>query len=116
MTDGGQNKIRAFGFVAAVTICFFVSSWFAVSSLSGFRQACGIRLEERINPNNAPVVSLARLPGIGDGRAKAIVDYRTSFAEKEGKGLAFEDSNDLLKVKGIGVKTVQSISEWLKFE
>jgi DNA uptake protein ComE-like DNA-binding protein len=44
------------------------------------------------------------------------VDYRANFAEKCGKSAAFEDSNDLLKVKGIGVKTVQSISEWLKFK
>ncbi len=116
MTDGGQNTIRSIAFVVAVTICTFVSSWFVVSSLLGFRQACGIKLEERINPNNAAVVSLARLPGIGDRRAEAIVDYRTNFAEKDGKGVAFEDSNDLLSVKGIGVKTVQNINEWLKFE
>lgn len=116
MTDGGQNTIRSFAFVVAVTICTLVSSWFVVSSLLGFRQACGIKPGERINPNNAAAASLARLPGIGDTRAKAIVDYRTNFAERDGKGLAFEDSNDLLRVKGIGVKTVQSISEWLKFE
>jgi DNA uptake protein ComE-like DNA-binding protein len=68
MTDGGQNTIGSFAFVVAVTICILVSSWFVVSNLLGFRQACGIKLEERINPNNAPAASLARLPGIGELR------------------------------------------------
>ena len=74
------------------------------------------QLQSRINPNDALVESLVRLPGLGIGRAGAIVTYRENFKKKHGKSLAFEDCNDLLKVSGIGPKTVQNISEWLEFE
>ena len=57
-----------------------------------------------------------RLPGLGIGRAGAIVAYRDNFKKKNGKGLAFENCRDLLKVSGIGPKTMQSMSEWLEFE
>ncbi len=57
-----------------------------------------------------------RLPGLGAGRAGAIVTYREIFIKKNGKSLAFEDCNDLLKINGIGPKTVQGIREWLEFE
>ena len=77
---------------------------------------CESQLQIRINPNNASVESLVRLPNLGTGRAGAIVTYRENFEKNESKGLAFEDCNDLLKVSGIGPKTVQSISEWLEFE
>ena len=73
-------------------------------------------LQNRINPNDASVESLMRLPGLGVGRAGAIVAYRENFIKKNGKRLAFEDCNDLLKISGIGPKTVQGISDWLEFE
>ena len=56
-----------------------------------------------------------RLPGIGDGRAKAIVAYRENFSERQ-NGKAFRNCDDLQKVKGIGPKTAEDICEWLKFE
>lgn len=73
-------------------------------------------LQNRINPNNASVESLMRLPGLGVGRAGAIVAYRENFTKKNGKSLAFEDCNDLLKISGIGPKTVLGIKDWLEFE
>jgi len=57
-----------------------------------------------------------RLPGLGIGRAGAVVAYRENFRKNRGQGLAFEDCNDLLKISGIGPKTVQNISAWLEFE
>jgi competence protein ComEA len=74
------------------------------------------RLQNRINPNDASIENLMRLPGLGVGRAGAIVAYRENFIKKTGKSLAFEDCNDLLRVSGIGPKTVQGIREWLEFE
>jgi len=56
------------------------------------------------------------LPGIGISRAGAIVAYRENIAEQNTGMPAFENPNDLQKVKGIGPKTVENISEWLKFE
>jgi competence ComEA-like helix-hairpin-helix protein len=114
--EAEQNKIRAFAFVIAAGVCVLFSVYFMVSGLAGLRQACEIRLESRISPNAAPLASLVRLPGIGIGRAGAIVAYRESFSEKNSGSPAFRNCEDLQKVKGIGPKTAQKICEWLKFE
>jgi len=116
MTDTGQNRIQSFAFVIAAGVCVLFCLGFVASSLDRFGQSCEIRLESRINPNDARLASLVRLPGIGVGRAEAIVAYRENFSEKAGSGQAFQNCDDLQKVKGIGPKTAQSISKWLKFE
>jgi competence ComEA-like helix-hairpin-helix protein len=88
----------------------------AASGLLGVGQSCQIVLDEQINPNDAPSASLVRLPGIGIGRAGAIVAYRDNFGKKNSNSRTFRNCEDLQKVKGIGPKTVENISEWLKFE
>ena len=115
-TDAGQNRIQSFAFVIAVSVAVCFSICFAVSSLLGFGQSYEIGLDEKINPNDAPLASLVRLPGIGISRAGAIVTYRENFAEQNNNTPAFQSPNDLQKVKGIGPKTVENIQEWLKFE
>ena len=72
-------------------------------------------MENRINPNQAPVESLTRLAGLGPGRAGAIVAYRENLS-RGAKRPAFRNCDDLQNVRGVGPKTVQTISEWLKFE
>jgi competence protein ComEA len=54
--------------------------------------------EGKININEATVEELAQLKNIGPGYAQRIVQYR----EENG---AFEKAEDILKVKGIGLKT-----------
>jgi competence ComEA-like helix-hairpin-helix protein len=110
-----QNRIQSFAFVISVCVCTLFSIVFAVSSLAAVEEASGIELDERINPNDAPIASLVRLPGIGISRAEAIVTFREDFS-KEGQSKTFQNSDDLQKVKGIGPKTAQKISEWLKYE
>jgi len=90
---------------------YFVISIFAISGKS-----CEIGLDDKINPNDAPAASLARLPNIGFVRAAAIVAYRENFNEKNSESQPFQNCNDLQKVRGIGPKTVQNISQWLKFD
>ena len=109
--DMSQNKIQSFAFCLALSAAVFISIYFVVSSAGRIEQPSGIRLESRINPNYAPQVSLMRLPGIGDRRAKAIENF-----SKENNNKAFENCDDLQKVKGIGPKTAADICEWLKFE
>ena len=116
MTEVRQNRIQSFAFVISASVCVLLSLCFVVSSLSELQQSCEVELDEKINPNDAPAASLLRLPGIGIGRAEAIVAYRANSSEKNGNRAAFETIDDLQKVKGIGPKTVQNISEWLKFE
>ena len=112
----GQNRIQSFAFVIAAGVCVLFSIALAASGLLGVGQSCQIVLDEQINPNDAPLASLVRLPGIGIGKANAIVAYRENFGRKDSDSRAFRSCNDLQKVKGIGPKTVQNISQWLKFE
>ena len=112
-----RNKLQEPGpFVVAVVAAFLLSVGFAASSFVRFRQPQPIELSSRINPNHAPAASLVRLPGIGVSKAEAIVAHRDSLAAQKAGLFAFEDCNDLQKVKGIGPKTVKNISQWLKFE
>jgi len=116
MAEVRQNRIQSFAFVISVCGCVLLSISFAASSFVGIRQSREIELDERINPNDALVASLVRLPGIGIGKARAIVAYRDNFSGQNGNKPAFQNPNDLQKVKGIGPKTVENIGEWLKFE
>ena len=119
MTNTNQDGIQLLAFVISVCLAVCFSVGFAASGLvrlepafSGFE----IELDERINPNDASPASLVRLPGIGVSRAAAIVAYRKNFSEQNGNKPAFKNCDDLQKVKGIGPKTAQNISQWLKFE
>jgi len=117
-SDTRQKRIQSFAFVISVCVAVCFSCGF-VSNLVRFGTAfsgCEIELESRINPNDAPVASLVRLPGIGVGRAGAIVAYRENFSGKDSRNPAFRNCDDLQKVRGIGPKTAQNISQWLTFE
>ena len=115
-TDARQNRIQSFAFVIVVSVAVCFSIGFAVSSLLELGQSYEIGLDEKINPNDAPLASLVRLPGIGIGKTSAIVAYRRDFSERNDNKAAFENCDDLQKVKGIGPKTIENISEWLIFE
>lgn len=60
--------------------------------------------EQVINLNTATLEELQQLPGIGPGRAQAIIDYR---AEHQGFGYVEE----LLGVKGIGEKIYEQLKD-----
>jgi competence ComEA-like helix-hairpin-helix protein len=112
-----QSRIQFFAFaiaifVAVVFSCYFVG-WFLKSEP---QQQNAVGLESRINPNIASMASLARLPQIGSGRAKAIIEYRESISRGDSSRAVFRCCDDLEKVKGIGPKTVENLCKWLKFE
>ena len=67
---------------------------------------------ERIDPNTASWASLARLPGIGQSRAKAIIRHREAHG---GDGLVFRRPEDLEAVDDIGPVTVERIRPYLVF-
>ena len=63
----------------------------------------GIQEEaQKININRAEAWLLKALPGIGEVRAQAIIDYR----QKNGQ---FRNINELTKVEGIGATTYENI-------
>lgn len=57
-----------------------------------------------VDINKADVAALTTLPGIGETKAKAIVEYR----EKNGP---FKTVQDLDKVKGIGPKMMEKLKD-----
>lgn len=93
-----------------------LSVWFAVPRFGRPDNGPEVVLQGTINPNTAPVASMARLPGIGPSKAAAIVAYRQSFSANEGTAGAFGDCADLQKVRGIGPKTAGGICEFLRFD
>ena len=61
---------------------------------------------QRIDINRAESWLLEALPGIGETRAQAIVDYRNENGE-------FKRVEDLLQVKGIGQGTLDKIKDYI---
>lgn len=116
MEHAGQNRIESFAFVISVFLAVCGSFGFISDFERMDFEGCAIELEGRINPNDAPIESLVRLPGLGIGRAGAIIAYRENISEQNAGSMVFHNCEDLQKVKGIGSKTVQNVSQWLKFE
>ena len=115
-SNRGGNKVLSFSFVIAAGVCFLLSVYFMISGRMGTKYSYELKLDEKINPNEASATSLARLPGIGIVKAEAIAAYRENFKKETGNRCAFRNCDDLQKIKGIGAKTTQEMSRWLKFE
>lgn len=64
------------------------------------KQSVQKAMSERVNINTATAGELVTLNGVGAKTAQAIVDYRELMGR-------FDSVDDLTKVKGIGVKTLE---------
>ena len=75
------------------------------------------RLRSRLDPNTAPWWELTQLSGIGETRARAIVEYRAQMPSQDGNAgtIVFRCADDLQAVKGIGPKTAARIAPHLVF-
>ena len=113
--ERGGHNIQSMAFVVCVVLCVLLSAVFVGSFFCVADEDNGVFLESRVNPNEASVPSLIRLPGIGRSRAGAIVAFREELIFSNGEGRAFRNCEDLEKVKGIGPKTADGMCEWLKF-
>ncbi len=113
--DSQQKRIQSFAFVIATCAAVLLGVCFSRHYLAKTDKSCGFHLDNRINPNSAPVISLTRLQGIGPSRAGEIIAYRQNFQLKNDKP-AFQKPDDLQNIKGIGPKTVEKMEKWLKFE
>ena len=111
-----NSRIHLSGFVVGIGLCVVLCCFWSTGALDRPQQRSQIELDGRINPNLATVSSLVRLPAIGPARATAIVDYRQDYEKGQMTGRAFENVNDLQKVRGIGPKTARNLANWLKFE
>ena len=72
-------------------------------------------LADRIDPNTADWQTLAVLPGIGEKRAKDIVEYRERVRAGDPTRVVFDAEGDLLYVKGIGPAMVSAMKPYLQF-
>ncbi|MBD3949546.1 ComEA family DNA-binding protein [Tuanshanicoccus lijuaniae] len=63
----------------------------------------------KININQADSAQLQTLPGIGQKKAEAIIQYRQEFG-------SFRAVQDLTNVSGIGEKTLQQLLEYITVE
>jgi competence protein ComEA len=110
-----MNRIHLLAFVVAVGLAVVICLYFMFSIASTAGSSQSIELEQRINPNVAPLESLMRLPGVGRAKAQSIVTYREKFSQTGKADLAFKDCNDLKNVEGIGPKVAVDLCPYLKF-
>jgi competence ComEA-like helix-hairpin-helix protein len=108
-SEKAQMPLQSAAFLVGICICAAVSAWCFVSSYAAMGNNEKITLDGKINPNIDTAVSIARLPSLGNAKAKAVIEYRQS-------GAVFNDAADLDNVKGIGPKTVENVRPYLKFE
>ncbi len=73
------------------------------------------QLADRLDPNVATVGELAAIPLLGEKRAGEIVAYRQAFEASHPKQRAFAQPEDLMRVKGIGPATVETLEGYLYF-
>lgn len=69
----------------------------------------GLLEGERIAINQADLYDLDRLPGIGQVKAQAILDYRAEHGP-------FQTTDQLLEVSGIGEATLEQILPYITLE
>jgi hypothetical protein len=79
------------------------------------RGSAADQLADRIDPNIASSAEIAEIPGVGEKRAAAIVDYRQQFIKLHPGRLAFARLADLEAVKGIGPATSEGMEPYLIF-
>jgi competence protein ComEA len=78
----------------------------------------GARADElatRIDPNTADWQTLAAIPGLGEKRAKSIVEYRDRMRGASPSRRVFQRASDLRRVRGIGPATVANLAPYLIF-
>lgn len=73
------------------------------------KAAMAVKPGEKVNINTADEAALMTLNGIGESKAKAIIEYR----QKNG---SFKSVEDLAKVKGIGEKTLAQLRDQITVE
>jgi len=91
-------------FATRFGVALFTLAVLAVASVSPLSAAEG---NDPVDLNRATISDLVQLPGVGEVIAKRIVDFR----EEHGP---FKRVDDLMKVKGIGEKSLDKIRPYVR--
>ena len=102
MSISVTQRMRAF----ALALLFLLGLGFAASPVLA---AGGEDLSGVVNVNTATAAQLMLLPGIGEAKARAIVDRR----KEEG---GFKTVDELLEVKGIGAAALDRIRPFVAIQ
>lgn len=102
MSFGAAAGLSLLALVAVVVMAF---CWYP--PLAGTAQVSGapfavLRADDKVNVNEDGLLQLSLLPGIGEKKAQAIIDYR----EQHG---AFKAAEELQNVSGIGPKIMEDL-------
>jgi competence ComEA-like helix-hairpin-helix protein len=73
------------------------------------------QLADRLDPNTASAPELAAIPGLGEKRAEAIVEYRQHYRADHPTGQPFKELRDLERITGIGVAMTENMEPYLLF-
>ncbi|MEN6576660.1 MAG: helix-hairpin-helix domain-containing protein [Phycisphaerales bacterium] len=114
--SGRLEAAQSLGFIVGSCVCLFLSAAFAAQVLDGAVPPPRLLPAERVNPNEASVASLARLPGIGATRARAIIAFRDRLEAPATQKAVFRCAEDLIAVRGIGPATIEGVRPWLRFD
>jgi len=114
--DAEDRLTQSSAFAVAVLACAVLASAWICNVFREGPHVIRPAVDEKVNPNDAAPVSLARLPGIGSARAAMIVAYRERFAQENGRARAFRRPEDLAVIRGIGPVTVEKMRPWLRFD
>lgn len=98
--DNGMVGARAVALALLASLCL---------AAAAFGEAQGRKLQGVVNVNTATVEELQLLPGVGEARARAIVELR-----KQRGGL--ESVEDLRSVKGIGEASLERLRPHVSFD
>jgi len=98
------TKVKGIGNKTLVKILPYLEMIGDSTEIQAFLSPDSVRITENININNASLLELISLPGIGEKKAHAIIEYR----EKVG---IFKSKEDIKKVKGIGEGTYTKIKD-----
>ena len=112
----GVEAAQSLGFLVGTAICLAFGVGLLVGWMDDSSELPAAYSGETINPNDAPVASLIRLPGLGPTRARAIVAHRTTIGRQLRQPAPFTQPEDLQQVRGIGPATILAIRPWLDFE
>lgn len=119
MTGWTHRQRRVMGAGLLVLLAGYGAWWAAHRRFIPLRERGDLRqmdrLADRLDPNVASREELAALPVLGLSRAGRIVAYREVYLRGHPGKAAFLREEDLLRVEGIGVATLEQLRPFLVF-